>query len=739
MKKISNTLSYVGVLIILVILLLAGLTFFGGVNSHPPVHADTGAVNCPADTAVTNPACLSGWAWSSNVGWVSFNSNNTGSGGGTYDVAMDSSGNLSGYAWSSNAGWISFNSLVNSSDGKCPTDTQVQPGDVATNCQARVSTTTGAVYGWARAITGCQSDNWNGSACMGVGPGKDNGVSGSNTSSITSANYTWTQLNAGYKWWSSSFAASGNGKILVAVGSDNFSSYNIYISKDGGTSWNTSKTGLNGVGASAALTQSGDQIVVAIARGGIWISKDSGSTWTQTSAPTTGYGNGSGWSNIVSSSDGKKLAALYSTNANSYIYSSSDFGQTWTTNGSSAAYFTLAMSQDGSKLFTSVIGNGYCGNLYSSSDNGSTWNTIKSGDCYTSIAPSADGKKVFVTAYNLNSPGYPFLSSDGGSTWKPVTSLGAGYWNQAYSSANGNVLAVDCRHISIDSGLNWTSQTSTMQDCGFGAMSADGAKIVWSDSNPGGDVWAQGYVYTGTAPVVTTSVSNSGWDGWIHLSGSNNQTLNFTGTGGLTYSSSTSQFLGYAWGSNVIGWLQFTPTNSAGNLLATTTLCQANGVGCGASALNIKCTADKNSVNDGEVVTFTASTTGGTPGYIYPGYNNGNATTSPYLNQITYHTGDLGSGPSGIVKDSAKTPNFGSLSCPTITINSNNGNNTPICAAPAHATLCTNASTTVSASGISDSSYCPNAIPASTCNFYCTGAGYHLTGNSCTKSSTIEL
>jgi len=69
-----------------------------------------------------------GWAWSSNIGWISFNSINCDSNGngqsdgspvgcpvaGTpmanYGVDMNySTGILSGYAWSSNVGWLTFN------------------------------------------------------------------------------------------------------------------------------------------------------------------------------------------------------------------------------------------------------------------------------------------------------------------------------------------------------------------------------------------------------------------------------------------------------------------------------------------------------------------------------------------------------------------------------------------------------------------------------------------------------
>ncbi|MBI3633788.1 MAG: hypothetical protein HY226_05890 [Candidatus Vogelbacteria bacterium] len=64
-----------------------------------------------ADASSTTTKYITGYAWSSNVGWISFNG-----GGATplYDVTYNAdpiSPNyrmLSGYAWSSNIGWISF-------------------------------------------------------------------------------------------------------------------------------------------------------------------------------------------------------------------------------------------------------------------------------------------------------------------------------------------------------------------------------------------------------------------------------------------------------------------------------------------------------------------------------------------------------------------------------------------------------------------------------------------------------
>jgi len=90
---------------------------------------------------------VSGWAWSENIGWISFNST-TGGGATDYGVDIDSSsGVFSGYAWSENIGWISFNEaeLVG-----CPVDT----------CQAKLDGLTDEVSGWARALN--YGDGWEG-------------------------------------------------------------------------------------------------------------------------------------------------------------------------------------------------------------------------------------------------------------------------------------------------------------------------------------------------------------------------------------------------------------------------------------------------------------------------------------------------------------------------------------------------------------------------------------------------
>ncbi|MDP3934684.1 MAG: CARDB domain-containing protein [Candidatus Giovannonibacteria bacterium] len=88
---------------------------------------------------------LSGWAWSENIGWISFNSTNQG-GGANYGVTVNSGGNISGYAWSEHIGWISFNE-----DSDCP----------QSPCSPKLNQQNGEVSGWAKVLV-AQGNGWDG-------------------------------------------------------------------------------------------------------------------------------------------------------------------------------------------------------------------------------------------------------------------------------------------------------------------------------------------------------------------------------------------------------------------------------------------------------------------------------------------------------------------------------------------------------------------------------------------------
>ncbi len=86
---------------------------------------------------------LRGYAWSGNIGWLSFNClNESTCSSADYGVNIDpSTGIFSGYAWSPVIGYVSFN----------VSDTATCPGGGG---QARVNIANGFVSGWARALAG---------------------------------------------------------------------------------------------------------------------------------------------------------------------------------------------------------------------------------------------------------------------------------------------------------------------------------------------------------------------------------------------------------------------------------------------------------------------------------------------------------------------------------------------------------------------------------------------------------
>lgn len=106
----------------------------------------------------------SGFAWSENIGWISFN--NTSDGGAqSYGVSVDTTnraaggaGAISGNAWSEHIGWVSFN---RADTGTPP----AAPFNGSTGPIAQVDWSTGKVTGWARALSGKsdpQAGGWDG-------------------------------------------------------------------------------------------------------------------------------------------------------------------------------------------------------------------------------------------------------------------------------------------------------------------------------------------------------------------------------------------------------------------------------------------------------------------------------------------------------------------------------------------------------------------------------------------------
>ncbi len=117
-----------------VLLLLGGVSKDAAAQWSGPTSGPADPEPCPVGTQ------LVGWAWSSNIGWISFNSDNAGSGGARHCVSMISGNYLKGWAWSSNIGWIKFGEL----SGYPSNGTSAQKAQIVGD----------QLIGWARACAG---------------------------------------------------------------------------------------------------------------------------------------------------------------------------------------------------------------------------------------------------------------------------------------------------------------------------------------------------------------------------------------------------------------------------------------------------------------------------------------------------------------------------------------------------------------------------------------------------------
>jgi hypothetical protein len=105
----------------------------------------------------SNSDNISGWAWSDNIGWISFNNITDGSAI-NYGVRISTStGKFSGYAWSDNIGWISFN---RSDTGPPPEEDPCPDGSCIAKLEHvnQLGFSNVNVIGWARALSACPSD-----------------------------------------------------------------------------------------------------------------------------------------------------------------------------------------------------------------------------------------------------------------------------------------------------------------------------------------------------------------------------------------------------------------------------------------------------------------------------------------------------------------------------------------------------------------------------------------------------
>ncbi|OLP73311.1 hypothetical protein AK812_SmicGene47491, partial [Symbiodinium microadriaticum] len=133
---------------------------------------------------------------------------------------------------------------------------------------------------------------------------------------------TWNQISTTPM---TGIAMAADGNVIAAVTSQ--SNAGVRVSTDAGANWATNTPSESTSLHAIAMTSDGSiMAAVGHGNGGIWISNNTGSTWTQV------LSDSGVWESVSMSADGSVMGA---TKMSSKLWTSSDFGVTWTEDATS--------------------------------------------------------------------------------------------------------------------------------------------------------------------------------------------------------------------------------------------------------------------------------------------------------------------------------------------------------------------------------------------------------------------
>ena len=198
-----------------------------------------------------------GWAWSENIGWISFNDLNCDvNGNGVYEGAAEGAPascpiagavfpygvnvnlnpgptfeELSGYAWSENIGWISFDKAI---AGNPPS----APFNGAETFMAKLDTGTNNFFGWARALN--HSGGWDGWIKLRKDPADIGSAYGTSLNAPNFEGWAWGDVVVGWISFNSKNCdpdgdGSSNGVGNCPPAPTPMASYKVYLANNAPT------------------------------------------------------------------------------------------------------------------------------------------------------------------------------------------------------------------------------------------------------------------------------------------------------------------------------------------------------------------------------------------------------------------------------------------------------------------------------------------------------------------------
>jgi hypothetical protein len=285
-----------------------------------------------------------------------------------------------------------------------------------------------------------------------------NGLNGGNNSSTCSASRISNTCGSDNGQSYSSLDSSSSGLCSLGASSSSFS---------GSGPWTWTCTGAwtykEPNGAGAALSSNGQYQVVA-ANSLHYTSSDYGDTWSSRSSPSA-----------VSTTIGLSSTGQYQTTNGEYIFTSSDYGANWTSRDSSRNWSGringVAISSTGQYQTMLAEESPPASTIYTSSNYGVTW-TPRGGNHCMGVAMSSNAQYQTAACYNAGTgDGYGriYVSTDYGATWNEKTSMkvsGRFYYAIAMSSSGqyqtiATANSTGTLYTSSDYGATWVSRDSS--------------------------------------------------------------------------------------------------------------------------------------------------------------------------------------------------------------------------------------------------------------------------------------
>ena len=278
----------------------------------------------------------------------------------------------------------------------------------------------------------------------------------------------------------------------------------------------------------------GTKIAVASSGNGIYTSADSGASWVNR---TSSLSPQPSWTAIVSSSDGRYIAAsaAFSSNSSDGVYISSDFGLTWDKTLTQGAIASIAMSSDGSKIIAALSAGGSAGvtSIHRSSDFGATWSNSISGipalartGNYFQLTISDDGVHL-AASYSSNDWAVRglIISSNSGDSWTQITTgIPVGLARIA-ASADGSKIAYKVSgspvYFSSDYGVSWTNSSWLDGNANGLSLRDNGNVIILIES---GDTTDTIYISmdggaSGSNQILSPGGENNRWEFFTNRTG----------------------------------------------------------------------------------------------------------------------------------------------------------------------------------------------------------------------------